>query len=232
MDILNAPAIQNAGERREDAMYRIAGFLILALALLQAGPSPSAGNLDEFESALVEEINKIRSDPKSYVPLLERFRARFSGNAIMLDGNIRVMSREGTAVVDEAVAYLRTVAPAGVLAAADCLNASAEDLHEDQKKTGALGHKGSDGSGPGERIRKHCSVRGRTGESLSYGTYAGETPQAVVMQLVVDDGVRDRIHRIRMFDPSFMFIGVSCGAHPRLGFMCVINTAPDLGGKK
>lgn len=213
-------------------MKRTTCFVFLALAICHAGPLSTAGNLDAFETALVAEINRIRANPKSYVPLLEQFKGRFSGNAIMLDGNIRVTSREGAAVVDEASAYLGTVAPAGALEVADCLVASAEDLHEDQKKSGALGHKGSDGKGPGDRIRRHCTVRGRTGESLTYGTYAGETPQAVVIQLVVDDGVRDRMHRIRMFDPTFRFIGVSCGAHPRLGFMCVINTAPDLGGKK
>jgi len=202
-------------------------FCVAAICFFSFRTYGTDEGLNSFESQLIDEINKIRKDPQSYIPLLEKFKLSFQGKTIILQGNIHIQSREGTAVVDEAIEYLRTVKAASALGTARCLVSSAEDLHNDQKTTGKIGHKGSDGSSPSQRIKNRCGVKKKTGESLAYGMYAGDTPAAVIMQLVVDDGVKDRMHRIRLFDPGFKFTGVACGDHPKFGFMCVINSSGE-----
>ena len=185
----------------------------------------------DFEARLIQEINAIRADPRSYIPRLQKFRESFHGNTIILEGNIRIRTREGTRVIDETIAYLKKVKPVHPLQFSECLALSAGDHHNDQKMTGGKGHRGSDGSLPGKRITKRCGKKSKTGESIAYGMYAADppTPESVIMQLVVDDGVKDRVHRFKLFDAGFNFVGAVCGDHPdpKLGFMCVINTSGD-----
>ena len=59
------------------------------------------------------------------------------------------------------------------------------------------------------------------GENLSYGT---ETARERVITLITDDGVANRGHRQRIFDPRFKVAGVACGDH-REGPLCVVTFA-------
>ncbi len=65
------------------------------------------------------------------------------------------------------------------------------------------------------------------GEVITYGS---NTAEDVVRQLIVDDGVDDRGHRKLVFADDIDFAGVSCGAHPSFGTMCVIDVARTRDG--
>jgi uncharacterized protein YkwD len=47
----------------------------------------------------------------------------------------------------------------------------------------------------------------------------------VVMQLVVDDGVPSRGHRVNTLSPAFRVMGVACATHPGMREVCVIELA-------
>jgi hypothetical protein len=47
----------------------------------------------------------------------------------------------------------------------------------------------------------------------------------VVIDLIVDDGVKDRGHRHNIFDPLAKVVGVACGRHDTYGYMCVMDFA-------
>ena len=49
-----------------------------------------------------------------------------------------------------------------------------------------------------------------------------EKGRRVVVQLIIDDGVRSRGHRDNIFNAEFQVIGVSCGEHKTFGSMCVM----------
>jgi len=58
--------------------------------------------LDSFEAQ-----NKVRSNPKSFIPLLEERLTLFKGNVWKKPGKTGIVTQEGTAVVKECIEYLK-----------------------------------------------------------------------------------------------------------------------------
>ena len=52
-------------------------------------------------------------------------------------------------------------------------------------------------------------------------TYGHHTPQGVVDQLLIDDGVPGRGHRHSLLRPTHHYAGIACGRHPVHRTMCV-----------
>ncbi len=181
-------------------------------------------NAGAFEKDLFEKLNALRADPKSMIPMLEELKGRFRGNSIVFPDGSTVRSPEGPAVVDEAIAFLAGTAPVQKLAWTEGLAKSARDHCADQGASAKSGHRGGDGSAPQDRMRRYGAFT-RSGENLAYGWYAGDSPEAILVQLVVDDGVKDRAHRKSLFRPEFTHVGIAHGSHPRLRTMTVINLA-------
>ena len=98
---------------------------------------------------------------------------------------------------------------------------AATDLVEDQIGSKKVGHVGSDGSLPWQRIRRYGHA-GVTSEAIAYGNSEGGL---IVVQFLVDDGVEDRDHRKTLLDSTFRTIGVSMGPHDVFGSMCDIVLA-------
>ncbi len=73
-----------------------------------------------------------------------------------------------------------------------------------------------------ERLTRYGRWSGRIGENISYGR---SDARDVVIQLMVDDGIRNRGHRRNMFDPEFRLVGVGCGQHAGYRAMCVMTFA-------
>ena len=186
--------------------------------IMPAGTGPVGGS-GQLAREVLEEMNFLRTDPDGYIAVLEAYRAQFEGNIVNRPGKIRIQTSEGVAAVDEAIRYLRTQRPMPPLEPDRTLALAAGDHVQDQGMNGIIGHYSSDGWDFGVRVsRRGGEPYG--GENISYGY---DTAREVIIQLLVDDNIADRGHRVNLFRDGFVRAGVGCGPHRTFAWMCVID---------
>ncbi len=192
--------------------------LLAAAMLLALGVTAAVAAQSRFEEGVFAELNRFRSDPAGYADYLRDYRPRFEGKLLIGedDSEIDIMTREGVAAVDEAIRDLRREKPLPTLAWSDPLARAAADHVAVQSRSGAVGHY-TRGSGPGERMK----ARGGGPYVSEVITYGHHTPEGVVDQLLIDDGVPDRGHRHSLLRPAHRYAGIACGRHPVHRTMCV-----------
>lgn len=159
-----------------------------------------------LQERIVEELNFVRSDPDGYADIIEQRLGSYDG-------------KEGKRAIREAIDLLRQTRPRPALVHSSHVAKAARDHVKDQSSTGRIGHDGSDGSMPGARIDRYVKTLGY-GENIQYGLL---DPRDIIVELLIDDGVPDRGHRINILDPRFEFVGVATGPHARYRHMCVMD---------
>lgn len=206
--------------KEKQAFFMIKTICILILSLVAATPVFAQSSL---ERGVLDELNLARTKPAVYAGLLKEYRRLYRGKSILFPGsNVNIRTAEGVSAVDEAVRFLARQKPMPSLGSSRGLAEAAADLVDEQGNSGATGHNGRESGSMMQRIERHGQWQVEIGEDISYGY---EDPRLVVMQLIVDDGVRGRGHRKNIFNPVFRAAGVACGPHAGYGAMCVIDFA-------
>ncbi|NIJ08227.1 hypothetical protein FHS31_001844 [Sphingomonas vulcanisoli] len=215
---------------------RAVPFLALVLAATalpaNAATNPSfTGDINQLNADVLAAFNVARAQPTNYVETLMNYRGFFKANLVVIPGhNIDVETQEGTVPVDEAIEFLQTHAALKMLQPSEILQKAAADHVADQSRSGRTGHFDADGASPADRVIRHGGGKA-VAEVIAYGAVDAED---VIRQLIIDDGVADRGHRVVMFADHLRYAGVACGPHPEFGTMCVIDMAdtPDavMGG--
>ncbi len=228
-DALNSPAKTLTTTGEVSAMLldiRVLIFLgvIMALVLMSSadGADATSPYLTDLESEVVEEMNLARSEPGRYAQFLEERRQYYRGRRFERPGQVAIITNEGVSAVDEAIDFLRRAKPVGALRPSKGMSTAAKDHVRDQGPSGGTGHRGNDGSQMSDRVKHYGRWTGKIGENISYGR---SDARDVVIQLIVDDGIRTRGHRRNMFDPEFRVVGVACGEHVAYRAMCVMTFA-------
>ncbi|GBU23220.1 hypothetical protein R80B4_03136 [Fibrobacteres bacterium R8-0-B4] len=180
--------------------------------------------MTDLEKDVVLEINKARSDPKKYAeqyikPILQYCVAEKCKTP---DGKTYAGS-EGAALVQELIDALNNADGAVPLVPEKGLYLAAKDHAADQGSTGEIGHEGSDGSTPFDRMAKYCG-RGASAENISYSKSDG---REYVIRLLLDAGTPKRGHRKNIMNGAYTQIGVATGPHKVYGMMCVMDFAKD-----
>ena len=191
--------------------------LFLAIVAISV---PSIVQAASLESGVVAELNLLRSNPSAYAAKLRAYRSLIGPDGIRHDPGdpIGMITREGTASVDEAIAALQAQAPLPPLSMDLQLAVDAKAYAAEQGRTGAIGHVSANGATLSVRINRGRTLYGALAETISYGE---NTPADVVRQLVIDDGVPSRGHRAIILAAGLKYVGVGCGTHPKYRFECV-----------
>ncbi len=208
-------------------------LLLLLAASLRAEPRLT---LSSIEAEVIDELNFVRTEPARYArEVLQPMRPYYQGLDIVNPPWFRpqpnrtqvVVTQEGITALEEAIAALLGAQPAGPLRPAYGLTLSARAHRQAQERDRAVGHIGSDGSTPEQRIRAQGDWDIAVGENLFYGDAQQMVARHAVMALLIDDGVADRGHRKVILDHRYRYVGVAYGPHPLYGHMLVQNFAAE-----
>jgi len=182
-----------------------------------------------FEKDVVLELNKVRSDPSHYATeILNRLHDAYQGKTFTFPGQLPVTTQEGVKALDECIDVLKKTDSMPVLLPSEGLSKAAQMLVEDQQNNGGVGHFGKEKSSPQNRIDQFGSWWGMIGENIAYGS---QTPQMIVVSLLIDDGVPNRGHRYTILNDNFKQVGIAVGTHPDYRTICVMDFATSFETK-
>lgn len=182
-----------------------------------------------YLQAICDEMSAVRTDPTSLIPFLEAKIPRFDGTLYREEGKTTLQTKEGVAVINELIEYLKTAPTMEPMTLNMEMNLSAEQHVADIGPNGICGHTGSDGSQPQDRIEKYGEWEVTCGENIDFGN---TDPKDIVCALMVDDGVPGRGHRHNIMTPEFLVCGIATGPHTVYGNCCVMTLAGGYGPKR
>ncbi len=203
-------------------------LLLLLIGLIFYSCSEDNGPVDPGGSSsfradalkVLEELNKIRTNPRSYIALIQQVYDSYDGNSITYPNGDKFQARDLPAY-PEAIEYLQNQQAIGALSFSEEFAKAAEAHCNFQGENGQVGHTGKNGSSPFDRMREYADYN-TAGENISYGHLNAVN---IIIQLVVDADVPDRGHRVNIFNAGFGTVGIGMGTHPVYSYMCVMDFA-------
>lgn len=173
-----------------------------------------------FEQAILDEINMARTNPQKYIQYLEEYKKLFKGNIAYLPKSVMLATNEGTAAVDDAISYLKSVSTLKPYIFSTGLNKVVSLHMKDLVENPALSHKSKDGGDLYSRLTKVGSVDGNYAENI---TFKAETARAVVLTMLIDDGVKSRGHRKNILSPMYKVIGIAFAKGKPGDNLCIVD---------
>jgi len=175
-----------------------------------------------LEAEVLDALSAARLAPSDVATRLAARASCYKKKTYQLPDNARPrQTKEGVSAVNDARQWLQKCEAACSLTETGVgLKLAAEDHVSDVGAAGVASHRGGDDSRLEDRATRYGKWKGAVGECLWYGR--STTGAQIVDDLIVDDGVRDRGHRLCVFDPRWKAAAVRAGAHATFGtFVCV-----------
>jgi hypothetical protein len=160
-------------------------------------PATEVRPANTLEKAIIAELNRARTDPQGYAAWLETQKQYYQGMLLKLPGEQPIRTNRGLRSLEEAIAFLRKQNQLPPLSSSTALVSTAK-----QQIT--------------------AISNDRTINNENNLVYNKVTPEAIVMQLVVDDGFPERPHRLAIFSQSHQNAGIACSKIPVYNNICAI----------
>ena len=180
---------------------------------------------DTLSQEIFTEQNRVRTDPSSYIEKLERAKNFFREKIFRHPAEIPIETYEGVDGITNAIEFLKTQEPLSELKYSEELSNAAKDHAIDIGSKGLSSHEGSDGNGICERVEKYVEWDGAIAENLDFCYKFAEN---IVMNLIIDDGSKEKHQRSHLFNKDFNFCGVGCDKHKSFKICSVIIYAKGL----
>jgi uncharacterized protein YkwD len=177
-------------------------FLALILSAFTARAESSADQI-------LDEVNFARTQPAKYAQVIAAQADKYRGS-------------DGAKAVQETINFLQKVKPQAPLALSPGISQAALSHALDMGPRGGRGHTGSRGETPWKRMSRFGAYQGYAGENIDYGHTEA---RAIVVALIVDYGVSNRLHRKNLFSKNFRVTGIAVAPHSIWGSMCVMDFA-------
>lgn len=159
---------------------------------------------DSLETKIIAQINRARTNPSDYADWLEEQRQYYDGIMLRFPGEKPVRTNRGLQTLSEAIDFVRQQAPLPPLTYSEAMAIAAE-----------------------EQLTAITDNRNQGNSRFQNISYGKVTAEAIVMQLVVDDGFRDRRHRLAIFSNNNQETGVSCREDQLYERICAIAYAEN-----
>ena len=180
---------------------------------------------EEIEKEIFKCHNDIRTNPPSYISKLKSLLPYFTDKVYHHPLEDAITTYEGSEVIEESIQYLKSIKPVQELIYSEEISKACRDHIYDIGPKGLTNHIGSDGSNITDRIEKYCEWDGIVAENLDFGFKEGSN---VVMNMIMDDGVKERCQRKNIFNQEFNYIGVGVGPHKMFGIGVVVGYAKNI----
>lgn len=179
-----------------------------------------------FEEDLVNEINEFRTNPKEYAKKINKYVSYFKGKILKIPGsNAGIRTEEGAAAYTEAVDFLSKQEGVEPLEPSKGLGRIADDFLKEVQKVdpSELGDIDID-----EIIERYGAFSGNLSRAMDFG---GETPELVLINLVVSDGDPSRGQRESLLSTDLKKVGVATGKHDSYRYCTVIVSCTKFTNK-
>ena len=182
-----------------------------------------------LELEILDALVEARAQPELVAERIKGRLAWLKGTSMHRPGRpVPVETKEGKGAVEDALTFLAKQPPLPGFATEQVagLALAAEDHVADIGSKGLVQHEGSDDSYFGDRQKRYGSFIGAAGECLWYGkTGPWLSGRDMIDDLIVDDGVATRGHRLCIYEAKYGCAGVSVGAHDIYSNMATIEFA-------
>ena len=170
-----------------------------------------------FEEELVREINSLRTNPKQYVKKIKKYMSYFDGKLLKLPGSeASIETQEGTSAYQETIDFLSKQSPLDPFEPSKGLQRISRDFISEIQK---INTDELDSIDLDKIIEKYGKFSGNLSRALDLG---GETPEQVLVNLIVSDGDPSREQRESLLSKDLKKVGVGFGNHEEFKFVTVI----------
>lgn len=175
---------------------------------------------DTLAKKIIEEHNEIRSNPSTYIQILQTYIHFFKGNNYHSPSGLVIKTQEGPNAFEEAISFLKKVNPLKKLICHHSIDLACKEILQ----TGDMFPEIGDSNGPIDRLEKYAEWKGSLSESLDFGS---RNSVDAIISLLVDDGNKNRTHRKVLFSPKVKYIGCASGPSQTYGVMSVVLYLED-----
>ena len=181
--------------------------------------------LQQIKNEVIYEANRIRKNPKAYIPILEEYLENFDDNRLkMPDKNECIETQEGPKAFKEAIEFLKNQKPINEIEFDEEASKVAEEYAKILATSGEE-VQAEDESHIQERVEKYIDYDYAISECIDFG---GSTGKEVIVNLLVDDGVKFRTHRQNLFSDKYQYYGVAVTDHPEYDYCTIIDYFGDI----
>lgn len=184
---------------------------------------------------MIYEINRVRSDPKSFIqyltPLLrdandnlkkfgkgsKHYSLTYTYTYInekketQIDTNWFYTTEEYIKALTTLISELKQLKPLSVLKPDEGIyKATSKHLKDQDEHAWTLMHTGSDGSSPWDRITFFSPSMSFGNENIA-GSSGNSTPRNTILQLLIDEGIPGYGHRYNLLDPQWTHVACKSG---------------------
>jgi uncharacterized protein YkwD len=165
---------------------------------------------DKLSLDIFKEQNKIRTNPQSYIEKLYSIIKYYKDKIYKNPKEIPIETVEGSQGVYEAINFLKNQKPLEPLQYFEELSQVCKEHVKDIGNNNLYSHESSDGKGLCERLEKYVEWDGSIAENLIFGNNHAEN---IIINMIINDGSKERYQRNNLFNPKFIYGGVACGYH-------------------